>query len=170
VVQIDQVPGRGGSRELGLQPKSLNGCTRSSIRFESVTISGEEVDGSPDEIVVTFVAGQSEIIHVRLERAGVPVVVAGRREETINRRAGAVRPNVGINELVIKLPDILINRIRPAERVIVVAGGDDEIRVPAFDEVRDSEFIRSGIPVIADDGEADGSRWDWRYRWAEPWG
>src|SRR5574341_243065 len=131
MVHVHQIPRRSGSHKLSLQPERLRGKTGNSIWFTKVAVKDEEVHGTPDEIVITFIAWQGEVIDIRLECARVPVVVAWRGEEAVEGRAGAIGTCIWIDELVVILPDILIDRGCFAKRIIVIAGCNDQIGVPA---------------------------------------
>lgn len=155
MMKVDQIPGRGRIGELGLQPGRLYGTAQNPIRFKAIAVKNEEVHRSPDKIIIAFVAGQGEVILIGQGVACIPIMVAQRGEEAIGCRARAVGPDIRKDELVIILPDILINRVSRAKWIIVVAGGDDEIGVPAFDEVGDVLLGRAILAVIADGGEAN---------------
>lgn len=59
---------------------------------------------------------------------------------------------------MIILPDVLVYRPSRAERIIVVTGRYDEVRVPAFDKVGDARLGRAILAVIADGCEANRVR------------
>lgn len=131
----------------------------------TVAVNDEEVDGTLHEIVVTFVVGQDKVIEIELAVGLAPVVVANGGEEAEERRASSIGSGIGINILVIILPDVLIDR----GGVRVVAHGDDEIGVPILDEICDIPFRGSRLPIIANAGKANGcARWEgWRSRWRD---
>jgi hypothetical protein len=162
---VDQIPGRGRSRELGLQPESLCGCARSSIRFTAVAVKDKKVYRSPDKIIIAFVAGQGEIIQVGLDSPCIPVMVAQRGEEPIDRRAGSVRSNIRVNEIVVILPDVLIYGRGLAKRIIIVTDRDDKIGTPAFDKCGNILLAQAMIAVIADHSKTDRSGWNGRNGW-----
>jgi len=165
MMEVDQIPGRGRSRELGLQPEGLCGCARSSIRFTAVAVKDKKVYRSPDKIIIAFVAGQGEIIQVGLDSPCIPVMVAQRGEEAIDRRAGSVRSNIRVNEIVVILPDVLIYGRGLAEGIVVITGGDDKIGVPVFDEVCNILLILTAITIIANHSKTDRSGWNGRNGW-----
>lgn len=126
-MKIDQIPGRSGIGKLSLQPGCLYGCAQISIRFMAIAVDDKEVHRSPDKIIIAFVARQGEVFLIRQGVACIPIMVAQRGEEKIGRCACPIGTRVRIDELVIILPNILINRRCFARRIIVVAGGYDEI-------------------------------------------
>ena len=91
-------------------------------------------------------------------------MVARRREETVGGCAGPIRSGIWVNELVIILTNILINGRGITKRIIVVARGDDEIGIPAFDEVCNIRFSETVTAVISNDREADKVSLNGRYR------
>ena len=69
-------------------------------------------------------------------------MVSNAREEAVRRGARSVGADVGVNELVEELPNIGIDGGRFTVGIIVVAGGDDEIGIPAFNQVGHGLFVR----------------------------
>ena len=157
MVQVDQIPCRGGCRKPILQPGRLNRGTCSSIRFTRIAVNRKEMHRSPGEIVVALVAGQGEIIQIGPRVGSIPIVIAQSGEEAVRLRARAVSSEVRVNIIVIILTDIRVNGLRGAIRVVIISGGDDEIRVPGFDQVRNLKFGLTGFAEIANDSKADGA-------------
>src|SRR5213083_1168177 len=89
-------------------------------------------------------------------------MIAKTGKEAIARRAITVGAEVGIDEFMIELADIYVDRRGGPVPVIVIAEGEDEVRVPAFDEVGYGQFVRgkrrafSRPSKIADDTQDDG--------------
>ena len=77
---------------------------------------------SPFEVVIALVTGQFKIIQIGLGTGSIPIMIAERREEAIYFCPSAVSALVGIDELVIKLADILVDRGCLACGVIIVPG------------------------------------------------
>ncbi|PYV82727.1 MAG: hypothetical protein DMG05_27620, partial [Acidobacteria bacterium] len=59
-------------------------------------------------------------------------MVSQRGKKPIEGRARSVSTYIGEDEIMIILADILIDGYNGTVWIIVVAGGDDEIRVPAL--------------------------------------
>lgn len=84
-----------------------------------------------------------------------PIVISQRRIEAPRGRTAAIFAAV-VNEIIVKiLPNVFVNCACRAIRVVVVACGDDEIRVPTFDEIGDIQQRLPRQPVIANDSESD---------------
>jgi hypothetical protein len=125
-----------------------------------VAVEREEAHGPRGELVVPLVAGEVEVVEVRLDALGrlgvAPVVVAQAREEAAGRRAGAVGAAVVVDVIVVVLADVGVDSLRGAGGVVVVAGRDDERGVPALHQRRD---VGGGLfdgAEVADDGEGGG--------------
>ena len=67
------------------------------VKPEIVAVYDEEMDRALNKIVIAFVVGQGEVIHVRLRVVCVPIMVAQSRVETVRRRTCAVRSFIRIN-------------------------------------------------------------------------
>ena len=61
---------------------------------------------------------------------------------------------------MVMLPDILVYRCGRTKRIIIVAGRDDKIRIPAIDQVRNILLALTVSSVIAYHTEADHSSWN----------
>src|ERR1043166_538663 len=120
-----------------------------------IRIDRIEVDGTAYEIVVTLVSREREIVQVGQGPGSIPIVVAEARIEPVGTRPRSVTPGVRGNEIVVILPDIPVDRGGGSIFVIVIAGGDNEIRIPAFHERRDVCFGLSAQSVVPDDGKTD---------------
>ena len=141
-----------------LEPLCLYGRGSHTVGFVAVAVEGVEVDRSPGEIVVSFVAGKGEIVEVGLEIGGEPVVVAGDREEAVDLTASTVTAEVGKDVTVEILSDVGVDSLCAPVGVVVIAQGEDECGVPRLDERGDGFFVRAGESIIADDGEDEGGR------------
>ena len=64
---------------------------------------------------------------------------------------------VRIDEVVVVLPDGRVNCCRRAVGQVVIAGGDNEVRVPAFHEIGDLVFVNIVGTIGADHRKANGS-------------
>jgi hypothetical protein len=103
-----------------------------------VVIDDEDADVSLLRRVVAFVAGEREVIEVRpIAGGGVVVVIADGGEEVVDGvgRARAVAAGVRIDELVVPLPDVVVDGVGAAVGIVVVADGGDGVGVPALDQV-----------------------------------
>jgi len=161
MVQEHQVPTRSRSGQLAQKPAGLRRGTGGAIRFVGVAVEHEETYRPPAELVVTFVAGQREIVEVwagavcTIATHGHPVVVAQNREEMIGSCPRSVAAGVGIDKLVVILADVRVNGRSRAGRIVVVASGDDEVRVPALDQVGHILLSLTARTVVTDHGEAN---------------
>ncbi len=59
---------------------------------------------------------------------------------------------------MVVLADIRVDSLGRARWIVVVPGGDDKFRFPAFDQGRDRSRVRARLAVIADHRKNDG-RW-----------
>jgi len=91
--------------------------------------------GSPGEVVIAFVVGQLKVIKVRLSGLAHPVMVTQGWEKAILLSTLAVTAAVGMDILMVKLPNAVINGLTRAIRIIVVAGGENEIGLPGFNQL-----------------------------------
>src|SRR6185436_14974376 len=88
-------------------------------------------------VVVPFVAREREVSQIRLEPGDAkrPFMVADARKKAIRTRSGAKRADVWIDVFVEELANVGVDVGGLAIRVVVVTRGNDEVRVPAFDQV-----------------------------------
>lgn len=156
VMEIDELPDGGGVGELLLEPPALRGIRRGAVRLGLVGIEAEEFHGPALEGVVALVAGQREVIEVRLGVGGEPVVIAEAGKEAIGHRARAVASFISADELVVELADVAVDGGRRADGIVVIAEGEDEMWLPAFDELGDLAGRDVVGAVVADGGEGDG--------------
>ncbi len=73
-------------------------------------------------------------------------MVAQGREEAILSGSLAKFPAIRVDELAVKLADIVINGLCSSIRIVVIANGNDELRIPAYTTVRGSA---SSTPMTA---------------------
>src|SRR5206468_2916581 len=155
--------GRGG--QLALEPPALHRRAGVPVRLGAVgavagavaAVDGEELHRPLGEGVVPLVAGQGEVVQVGRGQRGraaarLPVVVAERRVETVDGRAGAVLAFVVADVVVVILADVGVDRRGLAGLVVVVADGDDRVRGPALHEVGNVALRDAGRSVITDHG------------------
>src|ERR1051325_5172996 len=75
------------------------------------------------------------------------------RKETVYSVSGSIRSGIGKYVLMIILPDVLVDRRSEAVLVVIVASGDNKLRIPAANK---DCAISSGLPgksVIPYDGK-----------------
>src|ERR1041384_2853094 len=75
------------------------------------------------------------------------------RKETVYSVSGSIRSGIGKNVLMIILPDVLVDRRSETIFVVIVAGGDNKIRIPAAHQGCDIGFGLPGESVIPYDGK-----------------
>src|SRR4051794_39463528 len=104
-----------------------------------VGVDDEQLHAVLADGVVPLVAGEREVVGVRLEAVGLVVVVVAQRgpEPVAGGRAGAVAAGVGVDVVVVPLPHVGVDRVGAAVLVVVVADGGDEGGIPGFDQLRD---------------------------------
>ena len=89
-MQKDQLPGSCTGGDSVLQPPGLHGIGGDAIRLVGVAVQDDKMHRAALEIVIAFVAGQGEVIVIRLEGCGAPIMVPQHREEAVFSAAGAV--------------------------------------------------------------------------------
>jgi len=148
-----------------LQPDSLSRRAGASIRLARITVNDKEVNGPVDKVIVPFVPRQAEIIQMSLDVAGIPIMVTQCREEAILARPGAKAADVGINKIVIELPDVVIDRGRFTQWIIIIADCDNKIWGPAYHQGGNISCNLTASAIITDDGEAQKTVWQGRRGW-----
>src|ERR1700730_15050913 len=98
------------------------------------------MDRPSHEIVIPFISGQAEIVQIglcagRIRPRKAPVMITQRWEETINRRTSAVTTKIRKDEVVVVLANVLIYCRGCAHIIVIVSGGNDEIRIPTPDQI-----------------------------------
>jgi hypothetical protein len=120
-----------------------------------VAVHAEEVDVLVAELVVPLVAGQGEVVGVGREAVlGVPVVVARTGPEAVLLGALAVLAFVRADPVVVELADVLVDGVGLAVWVVVVADGDDEVRLQPGDQGGDLMGLLAAVPEVPDHREA----------------
>jgi len=76
MVQDHQLPRGIAAVHLILQPVCLNRVLCIAVRLTGVAVQNEEVDRSLEEIIITAVSRQREIIKIRLDGARIPIMIA----------------------------------------------------------------------------------------------
>src|SRR6185436_8325673 len=104
------------------------------------------------------VAGELEVVGVGREVAETPIVVPGRRPEAVLRAAGSVAPAVAADQVLVELPDVIVDGLRSALVVVVVPRRDREVRVETVDEVADVLLVAAAVPVVPERDEPNGGR------------
>src|SRR6266542_4923322 len=99
-MEIDDFPDGLGSGQFLLQPVALGGVRRRAVWFLLVGIDAKELKRAARQSVVTFVAGQSEIVQVGQGIGGHPIMIAEAGKKTVADRAEAVAAEVGRNVFV----------------------------------------------------------------------
>jgi hypothetical protein len=92
MVQDHQSPRRVIVIHLVLKPVGLHRVAGSAIRLARVAIQNKEVNRPFLKIVVSPIAGQGEVIQIRLDRAGVPIVIAQRGRKRFSEAPGPYSP------------------------------------------------------------------------------
>lgn len=154
MMEHNDVERRGGGGQRLPQPDRLLRFDVHAVRLFAVAVQHEKANGSLREFVIPFVLPQVEIFEIETKPAACPIVVSGGWEEPSGLRTLSIFSGVVHKIFVVILPDVVVHSIRLVY-LIVVSGGDDEIRVPAFDEVRHVRFRLPRHAVIADDGKDD---------------
>lgn len=110
------------------------------------------------DVIVALIAWQFEKIEVGLSLVAHHIVIAERWVEAVRWLAGRICAVIGVNVFAEKLTDVGVNRFCRADGVVVIAGSDDVIGLPAFDQRCDICGVGRGIPVVSDDGQGEGGR------------
>ena len=155
VMKINQLPRRGRGGQFPSQPLALDRFRRDPIRLRTVAVETEQLHRPIGERVVTLIARQREIVQVAGSPRRDPIVIAQAGKESVAARARAKIPDVRMDELVVKLPDVCVDGLRLAGRIIIVPQRDDEGGPPAFHQPGDITFIGGAIPVVANGGKGD---------------
>src|SRR5947209_6845044 len=105
-MEVNYLPGFGCGGEGSLQPLRLHRSADDAARLGGVAVNGVEMDRTPGVIVVSLVAGEGEIVKVRLGVGLHPIVVAQGREELVEGRALAVAASIRVDIVVVILADV----------------------------------------------------------------
>jgi hypothetical protein len=149
VMEKYQPPSCFGRVQHFLQPAGLYRIGDPAVRLIGIASQDKNMNRSLFKIIITFIARQGEVIQIWLDVPWVPVVVTQGREEAVFCSPWSIIALIGVDVCLIILTDILIDGLLFASGIIVVAGGDDKVDVPAIDYCSDSAFGRTSIAKIA---------------------
>ncbi len=158
VVNEDKFPGSCGCLQTILEPLCLRRIGFVSIWFPVVAIERKDVYWTTANVIISFVAGQGEVIQVGLQGACLPVVITGYGKEAIFICSGAVLTLIISNELVIVLANVGVYGLGCTIWIVVIACGNDEVGLPVCDQAGNVGGCLGVGSVVANDSKAEVGR------------
>src|SRR6267143_1468371 len=156
MMKVDEPPSCGGGGEIRLQPLSLGGEGCASVGFIRIAVDHKEMHRPANEVIITLVIRELEIVQIRRCPRRYPIMVPKGREKSVDGGACSVSSRIRKDEFVVILADILVDRGCTSGFIVVISDGDDEIGVPTFHKRRHVGFGLTCEAVISDDSEPDG--------------
>ena len=143
----------------GFEPLRLNWITIPAVNFIGIRINYKKMYGTFYKIIIPFISRKSEISKIRPCAGCSPVVISEWRKKSVDSIARTVSSKVWINEFLIILSDIWINRSDRTNIIIIITKRNYKIRILAFYKISYCEFVRTCIAVVAYNCKVDRLSW-----------